>query len=151
MATRTPRRRRNLPTYPGPAHPERLPNRTKFWYTPEPDRSRPEIPGVAPDDEPCPPSELATPDALAERQVQRQAAADDYARLELDMLIGRYEAEPQRLTHVREKLTEYRSLRAALDEPEGLTLHSDLLAWRQESAVRRENRSHKLSHRHCKR
>jgi hypothetical protein len=57
-------------------------------------------------------------DAHVERQGRFQAAADDYARLELDMLIGRYEAEPQHLTRVREKLMEYRSLRAALDETE---------------------------------
>jgi hypothetical protein len=118
MATRTPRRRQKLPTYPGPAHPERLPNRTTPCYTPEPDALGPEIPDVARDDEPRPPSELATLDALVERQGQAQAAADDYARLELDMLIGRYEAEPQHLAGVREKLAEYRSLRAALDETE---------------------------------
>ena len=116
MATRTPRRRQKLPTYPGPAHPE--PNRTTPCYTPEPEALGPEILDVARDDEPRSPSELATLDALVERQGQAQAAADDYARLELDMLIGRYEAEPQHLTRVREKLADYRSLRAALDEAE---------------------------------
>jgi hypothetical protein len=34
------------------------------------------------------------------------------------MLIARYEGEPQYLICVRERLAEYRSLRAALDEGE---------------------------------
>jgi hypothetical protein len=119
MATRAKKRRRKkLPTYPGPAYPERLPNRTTPGHTPESDELGPEIPDLAPDDEPCWPSELAISDALVEQQAQAQAAADDYARLELDMLIGRYESEPQHLILVREKLAEYRSLRGALDETE---------------------------------
>jgi hypothetical protein len=51
-----------------------------------------------------------------ERQHQRQVAVDDYARLELQMLIGKYEAELQYCAKVRERLAEYRSSLAALDE-----------------------------------
>jgi hypothetical protein len=122
MATRTPRRRERLPFHP-PTGPEPIPAaapQTEPTYPYDDDHWR-ELPPCFDDDAPWPPkdpAELAALDAHVERQGRFQAAADDYARLELDMLIGRYEAEPQHLTRVREKLMEYRSLRAALDETE---------------------------------
>jgi hypothetical protein len=123
MATkrRRPRRREKLPVYPGPAHPEHLPNRTTPGHTPQPGEDWPEIPDFANDDIPWPPTdpaELAAHTAWLDRALERQLAADDYARLELQMLIGRYEAEPQYYAIVRERLAEYRSLLATLDEPE---------------------------------